>query len=105
MPDAGVRVLPAISMLRDEEAARKEEDRMYPYTSQALANERVRDLHNDATRAQRARQVRLSRRARKAAFADIRVPDSYDDFLCQGLRGVGIHSVLLYAGRLFVPQH
>ena len=83
MTDAGVRVLPAISMLRDEEAARKEEDRMYPYTSQALANERVRDLHNDATRAQRARQIRLSRRARKAASADIQVPDSYEDFLCQ----------------------
>ena len=83
MPDAGVRVLPAISMLRDEEAPRIEEDRMYPYTSQALAQERVRDLHNDATRAQRARQVRLSRRARKAASADIQVPDSYEDFLCQ----------------------
>ena len=83
MPDAGVRVLPAISMLRDEEAPRIEEDRMYPYTSQALAQERVRDLHNDATRAQRARQIRLSRRARKAASADIQVPDSYEDFLCQ----------------------
>jgi hypothetical protein len=83
MPDAGVRALPAISMLRDEEAARIEEDRMYPYTSQALAQERVRDLHNDATRAQRARQIRLSRRARKAASADIQVPDSYEDFLCQ----------------------
>ena len=56
---------------------------MYPYTSQALAQERVRDLHNDATRAQRARQIRLSRRARKAASADIQVPDSYEDFLCQ----------------------
>ncbi len=56
---------------------------MYPYTSQALAKERVRDLQIDATRAQRARQIRLSRRARKAALADVRVPDSYDDFLCQ----------------------
>lgn len=56
---------------------------MYPYTSQALAKERVRDLQMDATRARRARQVRLGRRARKAALADIRVPDSYDDFLCQ----------------------
>jgi hypothetical protein len=83
MPDAGARALPAISIVRDEEAARTEEDRMYPYTSQALAKERVRDMHIDATRAQRARQVRKSRRAQKAAFADIRVPDSYEDFLCQ----------------------
>jgi hypothetical protein len=56
---------------------------MYPYASQALAKERVRDLQNDATRAHRARQIRLGRRARKASLADIRVPDSYDDFLCQ----------------------
>ena len=83
MPDAGVRVLPAISMLRDEEAARTEEDKMYPYTSRALAQERVRDLHADATRAQRAKQVRRNRRAEKAAFAEVRVPDSYEDFLCQ----------------------
>ena len=83
MPDAGVRVLPAISMLRDEEAPRIEEDRMYPYTSQALAQERVRDMHADATRAQRAKQVRRNRRAEKAAIADVRVPDSYEDFLCQ----------------------
>ena len=83
MPDAGVRVLPAISMLRDEEAARIEEDRMYPHTSLALAQERVRDMQIDATRAQRVRQIRRNRRAQKAAVADIRVPDSYDDFLCQ----------------------
>jgi len=83
MPDAGVRALPAISMLRDEEAARTEEDRMYPYTSQALAQERVRDMHADATRAQRAKQIRRNRRAEKAAFAEVRVPDSYEDFLCQ----------------------
>ena len=56
---------------------------MYPYISRALAQERVRDLHADAARDQRARQLRLSRRARKAEFADIRVPDSYEDFLCQ----------------------
>jgi len=56
---------------------------MYPYISRALAQERVRDWQDDATRAQRARQVRLSRRAKKAAHADIRVPDSYEDFLCQ----------------------
>jgi hypothetical protein len=83
MPDAGARALPAISIMRDEEAPRTEEDTMYPYTSRALAEERVRDFHADATRDQRARQVRLGRRARKAATADIRVPDSYEDFLCQ----------------------
>jgi len=83
MPDAGARALPAFSIMRDEEAPRTEEDTMYPYISRALAQERVRDLHADAARDQRARQLRLSRRARKAEFADIRVPDSYEDFLCQ----------------------
>jgi hypothetical protein len=83
MPDAGARALPAISIVRDEEAPRTEEDTMHPYTSQALAQERVRDFHADATRDQRARQFRLGRRARKAATADIRIPDSYEDFLCQ----------------------
>ena len=83
MPDAGGRALPAISIMRDEEAPRTEEDTMYPYTSRALAQERVRDFHADATREQRARQLRLSRRARKATLADIQVPDSYEDFLCQ----------------------
>ena len=83
MPNAGARTLPAFSIMRDEEAPRTEEDTMFPYTSRALAQERVRDLHADAARDQRARQVRLSRRARKAAVADIRVPDSYEDFLCQ----------------------
>ena len=83
MPDAGVRALPAISILRDEEAPRTEEDTMYPYTSLALAQERVRDLHADATRDQQAKQLRLGRRARKAKLADVRMPDSYEDFLCQ----------------------
>src|SRR5260370_18531918 len=83
MPDAGARALPAISMMRDEKTARAEEDKMYPHISQGLADERVRDRQIDATRAQRARQFRLIRRARKAAIADIRVPDSYDHFLCQ----------------------
>jgi len=69
--------------MRDEEAPRTEEDKMFPYTSRALAQERVRDFHADATRDQVARQFRLSRRARKAAFADIHAPDSYEDFLCQ----------------------
>lgn len=83
MPNAGARALPAFSIMRDEEAPRTEEDTMFPYTSRALAQERVRDLHADAARDQRARQIRPSRRARKAATADIRVPDSYEDFLCQ----------------------
>ena len=60
---------------------------MYPYTSQALAQERARDLQNDAARAHRARQLRLIRRARhgrrQTTLADIQMPDSYEDFLCQ----------------------
>src|SRR5215831_18619944 len=83
MPNAGARALPAFSIMRDEEAPRTEEDTMYPYTSRALAQERVRDLHTDATMDRRARQLRLGRRARKAASADVRVPDTYEDFLCQ----------------------
>jgi uncharacterized Zn finger protein len=35
---------------------------MYPYISQALAEEHTRDLHHEATRAHRARQARLVRR-------------------------------------------
>ena len=79
--------LPAISNMRDEEAPRTEEETMYPYISRALAQERARDLQADATRAHRARQFRLARRAqrtaRQAALADIQIPDSYEDFLCQ----------------------
>jgi hypothetical protein len=60
---------------------------MYPYISQALAQERARDLHNDAARAHRARQLRLIRRAqrgaRRTALPDVQIPDSYEDFLCQ----------------------
>ena len=59
---------------------------MYPYISRALAQERARDLQADATRAHRARQVRLVRRAHRdeqSTVAAIRIPDSYEDFLCQ----------------------
>ena len=44
MPDAGSLTLPAFSIMRDEEAARTEEDTMYPYISRALAQERARDV-------------------------------------------------------------
>ena len=58
---------------------------MYPYIARALAQERARDLQAEATLAHRARQLRLTRRARRAqsTLADIQIPDSYDDFLCQ----------------------
>ena len=60
---------------------------MYPYIARALAQERARDLHADATRAHQARQFRLVRRAQRgghqATLADIQIPDSYEDFLCR----------------------
>jgi hypothetical protein len=60
---------------------------MYPYIARAMAQERARDLQNDATRAHRARQFRLIRRAQRRghteSLADIQIPDSYDDFLSQ----------------------
>ena len=85
MPDAGGLALPAFSIMRDEEAPRTEEETMYPYISRALAQERARDLHAEATRAHRARQLRLARRARheQSTLADIQIPDSYEDFLCR----------------------
>jgi hypothetical protein len=83
MTDAGPGVLAAISMVRGEEAPRTEEDSMYPYISRALAQERARDLQTDATRAHRARQFRLARRARQVAPVSIQIPDSYEDFLCR----------------------
>jgi hypothetical protein len=85
MPDAECLALPAFSIVRAETAARTEEDTMYPYISRALAQERARDLQADATRAHRARQLRLVRRARRAhsTLADIQIPDSYEDFLCR----------------------
>jgi hypothetical protein len=86
MPDAGAWALPAISIVRGEAAPRTEEDTMYPYISRALAQERARDLQTDATRAHRARQMRLVRRAHRgeqSTVAAIRIPDSYEDFLCR----------------------
>ena len=85
MPDARGLVLPAFSIMRDEEAARTEEETMYPYISRALAQERARDMQAEATRAHQARQLRLIRRARRAqsTLADIQIPDRYEDFLCR----------------------
>jgi hypothetical protein len=84
MTDAGPRALAAISVVRGEEAPRTEEDSMYPYISRALAQERARDLQCDATRAHRARQLRLLRRARRHQTpVSIQIPDSYEDFLCR----------------------
>ena len=60
---------------------------MYPYIARALAQERARDLQDDATRAHRARQFRLIRRTGRGrhteSLANIQIPDSYEDFLCQ----------------------
>jgi hypothetical protein len=62
---------------------------MYPAISQALAQERVRDLHNEAIRAHRAGQVRLILSAQRGAHAEVsallnvRMPESYEDFLRQ----------------------
>ncbi len=73
---------------------------MYPYISLALAEERIRDLHNEAIVAERGRQARRIRRAqrgggtRPAGYAQpgtlssVRVPDSYEDFLCQTAESV-----------------
>ena len=85
MPDARGLVLPAFSIMRDEEAARTEEETMYPYISRALAQERARDMQAEAAMVHRARQLRLGRRARRgqSTLADIQIPDSYEDFLCR----------------------
>ncbi len=91
MTDAGGPALPAISMVRGEAAPHTEEDSMYPYISRAMAQERARDLRNDAIRAHRARQFRLVRRARheqESTLANVQIPDSYEDFLCQTAESV-----------------
>jgi hypothetical protein len=54
---------------------------MYPYISQVLAEQHTRELQNEATWAHRARQARRARRA-KSAPVKVRVPESYEDFLC-----------------------
>lgn len=56
---------------------------MYPYISRALAQERARELQSEATRAHRARQLRLIRRARHGQNVRVEIPDSYEDFLCR----------------------
>ena len=58
---------------------------MYPYISQVLAEQRAIDLQNEATWARRARQARLTRRARQSeiALGNVRVPESFEDFLRQ----------------------
>jgi hypothetical protein len=57
---------------------------MYPYNSQVLVQEHAKDLQNEATWASRARQARLARRVRRVRHVEsVRVPDSYEDFLCQ----------------------
>jgi hypothetical protein len=81
MPDVVPLVLRRLSMVRDtSEAARTKEDGMYPYISQALAEERVKDLRIEAAWAQRARRQRRARR--HVAQARVQVPDTYEDFIC-----------------------
>jgi hypothetical protein len=70
-------------MVRDEAASRTKEDTMYPYISRALAQERVRELQNEAARAHRARRLRMARRAQHGHDVRVDIPDSYEDFLCQ----------------------
>src|SRR5215469_11388284 len=69
---------------------RTEEVVMYTSISLLLAEERARDLQNEATLAHLARQARLARRARRAHSAahTVRVPESYEDFLCQTAKTV-----------------
>ena len=63
---------------------------MFPYISKVLAEQHVRDLQDDATRAHRARQARLARRARRShsTLRNVRVPESYEDFLSQTAESV-----------------
>lgn len=71
---------------------------MYPQISLALAEERVKDMQNEAAGAHRSRQAKLDRLARRAghtrfgwtwkatgrpAHQNVGVPDSYEDFLCR----------------------
>ncbi len=58
---------------------------MYTFISLVVAEQRARDMQNEATLAHRAREARLARRARRAqtVLGSVRVPDSYEDFLCQ----------------------
>ena len=77
---------------------------MYPQISLALAEERVKDMRTEAAGAHRSRTARLARVARhgrrtgaaghtrlgwnwkrpeQEAGSGVRVPDSFEDFLCQ----------------------
>ena len=58
---------------------------MYTSISLLVAEQRAKDMQNEATLAHRAKEARLARRARRAQAvrASVRVPDSYEDFLCQ----------------------
>ena len=58
---------------------------MYTLISLVVAEQRARDMQNEATLAHRAKEARLARRARRAhtVLGSVRVPDSYEDFLCQ----------------------
>jgi hypothetical protein len=64
---------------------------MYASISLLVAEQRARDMQNEATLAHRAREARLARRAQRARRArrthtvlgSVQVPDSYEDFLCQ----------------------
>jgi len=73
-------------MVRDtSEAARTEEDVMYPYISQVLADERVKDLRNEAVWAKRSRLSQRLRRSGRDGLAQaqqVQVPDTYEDFIC-----------------------
>ena len=58
---------------------------MYASISLLVAEQRARDMQNEATLARRAREARLARRARRAhtVLGNVWVPESYEDFLCQ----------------------
>jgi hypothetical protein len=51
------------------EAARNEEDPMYPYQLQSMAVERARDLRQEATASRRARRARGGRVATRSIVA------------------------------------
>lgn len=61
---------------------------MYASISLLVAEQRARDMQNEATLAHRAREARLARRARRAHSERVRVPDSYEEFLCQTAEAV-----------------
>ena len=60
---------------------------MYASISLLVAEQRARDMQNEATLAHRAREARRARRA-QTVLGGVRVPDSYEDFLCQTAESV-----------------